>query len=245
MVSQLREKQQHPQEPYSARKAFAGLLQRIESGQHNPYSTRLTEDMKRNTLKNLIDSRGIRYATCTLENFQVACKEQQLAVNTVRSYLSRLDKHLIATNGGGLIFIGPAGTGKDHLMMAAMVVAILEFGLSVVWSDGIRMYHTLKNAISKNATEQEIARFVKPQILAISDPLPPKDELSTYEMACLRDIIDQRYSRGLATWVTTNVQSEQEAKQKLTGPILSRIGHNATEINCSWAGHRKPLTRTT
>ena len=248
MANRLRERRRHQPEACSAKSArelFSGLLQRIDRGELNPYKKRLTEQQKIAVHKQLIADRGIRYAACSLDSFEVVCSEQRAAVAVMRAFISDLDNRLASTMGGGLVLIGPPGTGKDHLLMAAMTAAILDYGFSVVWRDGLRMYHLLKNAISKNSTEEEIARYVKPQILAISDPLPPRDDLSSYEMACLRDIIDQRYSLGLATWITTNVQSQEEAKQKLTGPLLGRIGHNATEVNCAWPGYRKPLTNNT
>lgn len=224
----------------TARDVFSGFEQRLLQGDFSPFKKRLTEDERIKSHRNLIKARGIRYAACSLDNFEIAHNKQREAMATIRGYASHMDEHLTNTNGGGLVLIGPAGTGKDHLLMAVMTIAILDFGFSCIWSDGIRMYHSLKNAISTNNTEREIVKYTQPQILAISDPLPPRDELSTYEMACLRDIIDQRYSSGLSTWMTTNLQSGEEARQKLTGPILGRICHNATEINCEWPGYRKP-----
>lgn len=249
MAEQLRAKQRTQQEAFSVKDAkgvFANFLARLDSGEISPYKQRLDVRDRLAELKKLVAERGLRYAGATLENFHATQPEQKKAVAVISDYIEKMPEHLVSTNGGGLLLIGPPGTGKDHLLMAAMKSAIIEHGFTVVWVDGLRMFHRIKAAIASGSTEREIASYVKPQILSISDPLPPKDELSTYEMACLRDIIEQRYSAGKSVWITTNVQSQEEAKQKLTGPLLSRIGHNATEVNCTWPCYRKPLaTKTT
>ena len=132
VVRQLRANQQTPREVCSARELYKGLLKRIDDGEFNPYRKRLTEHEKIAMHKQLITDRGIRYAACSLENFEIEYESQLKAVKALRGFLCDLGAHLVQTNGGGLILIGPPGTGKDHLMMAAMTTAILDHGLSVV-----------------------------------------------------------------------------------------------------------------
>ena len=127
-------------------------------------------------------------------------------------------------------------------MFACLRHAVLDHGFTVRWTDGIRMFHTIKSAIATNQAEQEIARFCKPLILGISDPTPPRAELSDYEISCLRDIIDRRYSNCLSTWITTNVVSSDEANTRLTGPLLSRLADRAVEVRCDWPCYRNLST---
>jgi len=229
--------------PQTARDAFKMFEERLEAGEHSPYKHRLTDRERWEGFKRMIDDRGIRYARCTLENFTCTTGRQREVVELLRQFFADLPRHLTETIGGGLVLFGQPGTGKDHLLAACLREAILEHGFRVRWSDGIRMYHCIKAAISTNTTEEVIGDLVKPQILAISDPLPPNAELTGYELGCLRDIVDRRYSRGLSTWITTNVQNPEEAKERLTSALLGRLLDNAVEVMCDWEGYRRPFTK--
>lgn len=229
-------------EPKTARSIFAMTLERIERGDHSPYRLRVTDPQKRAAMQDaLIRDRGIRYASCSLESYEVSCNEQRQAVSQLREFCESMPERLIESNGGGVVFSGPPGTGKDHLLMALMTSAILDWGLSVKWLDGLRMYEGIKSAIANNTTSEKLNALIRPQVLAISDPVPPRDELSAYEMACIRQVVEGRYSRGLTTWVTTNIRSGEEAKRRLTPAILGRLLDRALELKCEWAGYRRPL----
>ena len=83
----------------------------------------------------------------------------------------------------------------------------------------------------------------RPQILALSDPVPPRDELSAYELSILRDVVEHRYSHGLSTWVTTNVDNQAEAQRLFSGAVLDRLLHGATEVFCDWSSYRRPVNQ--
>ena len=159
-------------------------------------------------------------------------------VTTVSDFCDHMPDRI--AGGGGLVLLGPPGTGKDHLLAAAMRSAIIDHGFSVAWADGLRLYQRIKSAIAKNKTEAFLESMFKPQILALSDPVPPKDELTAYEMCILRDIVEHRYSHGLSTWVTTNVDNKTDAKRLFSGAVLDRLLHGATELFCDWGSYRKP-----
>jgi DNA replication protein DnaC len=226
----------------TARELLAQFLTRLDAGEFSPYQKRIPDAERNAHHHELILQRGLRYAGCTLANYHCSGDSQRRAVAQISSFASDLPQRLQETNGGGIILFGEQGTGKDHLLFAALTAAIIDHGFTATWTDGIRMFHGIKAAIATNSTEREINRYVKPQILAISDPLPPKAELTDYEHACLRDIIERRYSESLSTWITTNVQSAQEAKEKLTIPLLGRLMDRALEIKCDWPGYRRPCT---
>lgn len=179
----------------------------------------------------------MRYAGCTLENFATPTAKHVAARDAVLDYCDLM--RIRCEEGGGLVLLGPPGTGKDHLLMGAMRTAILDYGFSVEWHDGLRMFHRIKAAIATNDTERFIRGLVEPQILALSDPVPPRDELSAYELAVLRDVIESRYSKGLVTWVTTNVTNTEDAHRLMSVAVTDRLMHNATQVACNWKSYRR------
>ncbi len=159
-------------------------------------------------------------------------------ITTLDQFCSQMPEQI--RQGGGLVLLGPPGTGKDHLLAAAMRSAIIDHGFTVVWTDGLRLYQRIKSAIAENKTEVFLKSMFRPQILALSDPVPPRDELTAYELSILRDIVEHRYSHGLSTWVATNVDNKADAQRLFSVAVLDRLLHGATEVFCGWSSYRKP-----
>ena len=209
--------------------AVSNLLKKWRSGELSPYRVRLEPKARWACFKQLIRERGGRYVGCTPATFAVLSSEHRKALDRVEQFCDAMPDQI--SGGAGIVFLGPPGTGKDHLMFAAMRRAIIEHGFAVKWADGLRLYATIKGAIASGTTEAVLAEYVKPQILALSDPIPPRDVLSPYELATLRDIIERRYSQSLSTWVTTNVTDRNTAVELFTGAVLDRLLHGAIEVN--------------
>ena len=184
------------------------------------------------------DKRGKRYESCTLDNFKAETDSQRNAVTETRSYIKNIYKHV--ENGVSLVFYGPPGTGKDHLLAVVMRAAI-ERGAYVTWHSGGRLFVALRHEMNNGGSEGEwIDRFVRPTILALSDPVPPIGSLEKYRSEMFHTAIDERYSDLKPIWVTLNATGGDEAKQRLTEPILDRLKHNAIVVPCDWESHRKP-----
>ena len=232
----------------SERSANRGLWETIETrlwsdgsvAKLDPYQTTMADVERYEAFAVMTSGRGRRYARCTFDNLRPPATNAiqfRRVVHNLRKFCEAMPDRLSAAEGS-VVLLGPPGTGKDHMLVALMGSAIVDHGFQVQWSDGLRLYAQIKAAISSNNTEDLLRAYSNVQILALSDPVPPRDELSSYEMMILRDIIERRYSTGRATWVTTNVMTPDDAKRLFTEALLGRIRHGALELFCNWESHR-------
>lgn len=188
--------------------------------------------------RRIVSSRGERYADSRLANYECRCDAQTKALSRVKDFCERLpDYH---REGRGLLLFGPAGTGKDHLQVAAMRYAILKHGMNVKWVNGMDLFGTFRDAIDSSEPETNIIkRYVDPEILAISDPLPPFGTLTEFQASMLFRIVDARYSRMRPTWATVNIKDGKEGSERLGSQILDRLKDGAVCVSCNWPSFRE------
>ncbi len=224
--------------------AYATNVINRKSDELNPYRNPVTKHEHRlASFQELLVQRGMRYARCDLETFEVgACENRRKVVDDLKEFVRDMPVRL-RSGDGGLILLGPPGTGKDHLLMAAMKAAILNHGFEVRWVDGLELFSSLKAAIRSGDPQKIVKQFSEVPILAISDPVPPRAELSDYELGMLRQVVDRRYNAMRATWITTNVQTAEDGDRLLTAAVLTRILDGALHLFCGWECHRRPFSR--
>lgn len=144
--------------------------------------------------------------------------------------------------GHGLLFFGPAGTGKDHLMASALRHAAAA-QITARWVSGVDLYTTWRDDIGNEVDEHKAMKaWLKPTVLAISDPQPPKDALTAGQASKLYDLLDKRYRDGKPTWATINAKDANDAGLKLTVPVVDRFKDGAHALACNWPSHRKAIT---
>lgn len=211
---------------------------RFESAGTTIASAKSIED----SLSYLRRSIGLRYANCTLTNFHVATKEQRDAVAKVELYLASLGDNV--AGGNSLIFYGPCGSGKDHLMAAAMMFAI-ERGYNVHWHNGLDWYGRVRDNIDR--TESFLRELITPSILAISDPVPPAvagtkadGDLSSWRIELLQRVVDGRYRACRPTWITINVTGRQGLYERLSAPLADRLMDGAVGVQLVAETARQP-----
>lgn len=187
----------------------------------------------------LIRERGARYEGCRLSNYETATEDQAKALSRLKEFAATLPAKV--EQGVGLILFGPKGTGKDHLAMAMAQGAIMTYGIDVEWINGMDLFGEFRDAMNDDdKNEQEIIqRYVRHQVLYISDPVPPAGTLTEFQAATLFRILDGRYSRMKPTWVTVNVTSAAELDARIGPQNGDRLRDGAVAIFCNWASHRK------
>jgi DNA replication protein DnaC len=219
-------------------------IEKLISSRVSRYSqldNRLEQRQREWECSQLEDKLGVRYCDATLGSFQVYDDRQQAVVDQLKQLTPILREQLKV---GGLIFLGPPGTGKDHLMAAMLRLAVMGHGLTVDWWDGAALFSSARQAISEDGERDLIQRLTRPQVLGLSDPQPPKGDLTSFQTSLLRHAIDVRYRRGLSTWMSTNLDNRADAAEVLTEPLLQRIREGAVKIVCDWPSYRdrvKPI----
>ena len=183
---------------------------------------------------------GPRYEDCSLENFVTSHAMQKKVLSVLVAYASVVASRVQA--GAGLIFFGPSGTGKDHLLVAVAKRAI-DADVSVLWRNGRELFGRFRDAMDSDESEGGLlSPLMEPDVLAISDPLPPSGPLTSYQQDTLYRIVDARYRQRRAVWMTLNVRDGQEADDRIGVAIVDRLRHGAIAISCNWPTFRKPLS---
>lgn len=187
---------------------------------------------------NLAASRGKRYGQCSLANYDCQHDGQEQARGLLRGYCEQMLANV--QDGAGVVLYGPPGTGKDHFMAALMRAAIVRYGLRVRWMNGMDLFGELRDRISEEQRESDWVRgMAHPQVLAISDPLPPAGVLSEHQVTMLFRAIDRRYSERKPTWITMNVKDKEEAEKRMSAQLVQRLMDNSLVVFCNWPSYRK------
>jgi DNA replication protein DnaC len=206
------------------------------------YDARNAALEKAQLLKRLSQDLGERYsqALASLESYRVGHKGQRVVIDRLNALAGQLEA--FTGKGSGLIFYGPAGTGKDHLA-AAMLYRAAGLGISARWVSGMELFGDFRDNMgdhSKGLREGEILeRWTRPKVLCISDPIPPVGPPSPWNVQVLYRLIDRRYHLRRSTWATLNVVTAEDADAKLTAPVFDRLRHDAELIPCFWPSFRQ------
>lgn len=191
---------------------------------------------------------GERHADCSFDAYTVTEKHadsrpsQQEVVAQLRAFATEFPNRM--RRGGGLVLFGRPGTGKDHLAISAGYEVILRHGFTVDWINGLELFADIRRLIGRDGDEQEfLRRFLKPSVLIVSDPLPPKSDTSAYNADVLFRILDKRYRAMKSTWITMNVADGQEAERRLATAIVDRVRDGSLCLECNWPSHRTPVDR--
>jgi DNA replication protein DnaC len=181
---------------------------------------------------------GKRYAKASLDGYEVTHDAQRAVEGYIRDYISEIEQRV--SSGSGLFLIGPPGTGKDHLMVAVLFAAV-DKGLNAVWVDGMELFTSARDNIDTAKTEASwLATYTKPDLLAISDPVPPLGSVKEgFQLATLFSIIDRRYRDMKPTLMTLNVNDRDEAEKRMAPNIVDRLAHGALVLRCDWPSYRR------
>lgn len=183
-----------------------------------------------------VDVRGSRYADCRLETFDTSSPKQAAAVKALKEYRDTLADRL--ADGEGVVLFGPKGTGKDHLLVALCPV-LFAMGKRVVWQNGMDLFGEMRDRMDSGESERAlVARLVYPDVLYLSDPVPPIGSLSEFQASMMFRILDGRYSRRKATWCSVNVSKGSELEERMGPQNVDRLRDGALSIHCDWPSYR-------
>lgn len=174
----------------------------------------------------------------SLDAYRIYHDAQKPVIERLRAIEERLSDFI--ASGSGLVLYGSVGTGKDHLL-AGMLYKAAGLGLNCRWFNCQELYGRFRVSMDKKARENEadiIADLAAPDVLGLSDPIPPADTPSAYNLQQLYRLLDLRYREVRPTWITINVLDVEDAKGKLTAPCFDRLNDGAELLRCFWPSFR-------
>jgi DNA replication protein DnaC len=118
-------------------------------------------------------------------------------------------------------------------------------GQAGVWVNGMDLFGRIRDRIQRGEEERDLIRgLVKPDVLAISDPLPPFGALTEFQATMLFRVLDERYSRRRPVWVTVNVANRAEFEERMGVQLVDRLIDGALVVYCNWKSYREVRKRT-
>jgi len=130
----------------------------------------------------------------------------------------------------GFVLAGPVGTGKTHLLAAAIGHLALEIGAEARYVEISLLYATIRRGFQDGKSGGEIiGPLSEVEVLAIDEL--GKGRGSQFELETLDELIARRYNAGRTTLFTTNYSLDYERKA---------AGRTATgHVNTSKAAERE------
>jgi len=115
------------------------------------------------------------------------------------------------------------------------------FSVHVHWENGMDLYGDMRDIIDNRYQTEDrfIAGMTLPDILILSDPLPPRGSITDFQSQVLFRILDTRYRQCKPTWVTLNVRGAAEGDERLGPQLVDRLRDGALSIHCDWPSYRK------
>lgn len=187
--------------------------------------------------RSFIEARGVRYEQCKTSTFICESEKQIEAVKKLDGYIANVADNV--RSGNGVIVFGSRGTGKDHLAVSVCREAI-RAGFEVAWVNGMSFFGSVRDSMGTKATEESLVQsLLSPDLLYVSDPLPPTGSLTEFQQSILFRVLDGRYSALKPCIVTVNVSSGKELDERLGASNADRLRDGATAIFCDWPSYRK------
>ncbi|MGQ0633095.1 MAG: ATP-binding protein [Planctomycetaceae bacterium] len=184
---------------------------------------------------------GRRYENATVENFEFYGEPEEMGrqhavVDAVQTYRQTIAAHVRA--GRGIIFFGPSGTGKDHLA-AALLREVCREGLTADAVYGMDLFGKMRDRMGGEESEGDLLLEVaQPDVLLLSDPLPPWGRLTDFQAQFMLRILHRRNAEMKATLVTVNVASRAELEDRLGTAAVDRLAQGALKLFCNWSSFR-------
>ena len=158
-----------------------------------------------------------RYAHCDLAGFEAKSASQRTA-------LQRVEKHIKQFHPPfpGLLFSGPVGTGKTHLMVSILRMLTLELGVRARFVEFTHMLSDIKEGFSQKRHEAEVlAPICRVPVLGIDEL--GKGLITDWQLSVLDQVISRRYNAGVTTYFTTNLPF-CEANVPVREPVSDHSG---------------------
>lgn len=199
---------------------------------------KLTEPQR--LFENLV---GTRYASCTFDGYDTTDKDPEVArakrevLQACRNLTDRIET--VVEQGRSVVWTGPVGTGKDHLL-ACVLREAMQRKVTTGFVTGPNLAAATRDLIDRNTSEQEfLGRWANLKLLAISEPDGTKEKQSDFYAEWLFRIVDGRYREKRSVFITINATSDKKIGEMVGLRTWDRIRDGALILRMDWGTKRR------
>ncbi|MGD8376559.1 MAG: ATP-binding protein [Acidobacteriota bacterium] len=165
-----------------------------------------------------------RYEHCSFDNFEVHDPSQGVAGQIARRFVK---DH--PAGEGGLLFVGPCGTGKTHLAVSILKALVHERGIRCMFYDFQDLLKEIQSSYSpvNRTSEMSILMPVFTAEVLVLDDLGAQKP-TAWVRDTVGHIVNNRYNDRRTTLFTTNrhdgPQEERGGRPGTEATLLDQIG---------------------
>ena len=152
------------------------------------------------------------HATSTFENYKARVAEQNKAQHSLRDFVMRWPQ------SRGFVLSGPVGTGKTHLLSAALRHLTLEAGVRCGYVEISLLYATIRRGFQQGKSGGEIIGPLSEVTVLAIDELG-KGRGSAFELETLDELIARRYNSNKVTLFATNYSLKPPEEKQQRGYV--------------------------
>lgn len=174
-----------------------------------------------------------RCADQSFENLQITFPELRSIKDMA---LGRCHMFVPGKTREGMLFSGPVGTGKTHLLAAVLRYLTLEVRVPCRYVEISFLYSEIRRGFSEGRSSLQIIEpLAEIPVLAIDEL--GKGKMSPFEQETIDELVSRRYNAGRPTYFATNYTTserpdrghfvstaERVAEKGLDQPLRERVG---------------------
>jgi DNA replication protein DnaC len=170
-----------------------------------------------------------RYRHCTLDSFELWNAEDPTLGRARRAVEEFVN--LYPESGKGLLLMGPVGTGKTHLAVAALHALIADKGVRGRFADFTTLVLEIQMTFDGSGSSRELLRPLIGADVLVLDELGA-GKVTPWVMDLLYYLVNSRYVQNRLTIFTTNYSdfAHTAGQETLTDRVSARIRSRLFEM---------------